>query len=87
MRLKTIPEGTVIVSFENHTKKDAILTFKWPNKQKEQCVFVKANQFVILDSRNWIVGLPMKNFPRIQVWSNTYVQMDFLCGEKKGDER
>ncbi len=72
MRLKTIPKGTKIIKFTNPTNK--ICALYW---NKKPFLRIAEDSFIIIKSRIFFCGIPLKEFPEFILYSNVKIEMDY----------
>jgi len=78
MRLKKIREGEQIIKFSN----------PWPVTcfiylDKKLFFQVPANCFSIIEAQYFFVGVPLKHFPELDLYSNIKISVEcYKCGLK-----
>lgn len=73
MRLKKIPRGQTTILFCNPWPIDCVL-----HLNKKPFLFIGRNSFMGIEARNFIVGVPLKEFPEMQLYSNLKIEIYYL---------
>ena len=73
MRLKKIPSGMKVIKFLNPFNKKCFI-----RHQKKPFLMIEENSFCIIEPGTFIVGMPMNEFPELQLYSNLKIWISYI---------
>ncbi len=78
MRLKKIPSGVKCIKFTNFFPVNCIL-----HLDRKPFLLIDANSFKIIQAEYFMVGVPMKEFPAMQLYSNLKISVEFMKNSRE----